>query len=61
MLDYYQLDSWEHISVKFEKEIYHFHSRKFIQKCRLPTAAAILYRGEGGGGGGGGGWVGGGW
>ena len=28
MLAYCQLDSWEHISVKFELEFYHFHSRK---------------------------------
>ena len=25
MLPYYQLDSWEPISVKFESEFYHFH------------------------------------
>ena len=36
MLAHRQLDSWEPISVKFESKFYHFHSRKFIQKCRLP-------------------------
>ena len=28
MLPYCQLDSWEHISVKFESNFYHFHSSK---------------------------------
>ena len=28
MLTYCQLDSWQHILVKFESEFYHFHSRK---------------------------------
>ena len=28
-----QLDSWEHISVKFESEFIHFHSRKYKWKC----------------------------
>ena len=36
MLVYCQLDSWEQISVKFESEYYHFHSRKCIWNCRLP-------------------------
>ena len=36
MLDYCQLDSWEQISVKFELEFYHFHSRKCTRNCRLP-------------------------
>ena len=36
MLFYYQLDSREQISVKFELESYHFHSRKCIWNCRLP-------------------------
>ena len=36
MLPYCQLDSWEQISVKFESEFYHFHSRKCIWICRLP-------------------------
>ena len=35
-LAYCQLDSWEQMSVKFEPEFYHFHSRKFIWKCQLP-------------------------
>ena len=34
MLVYYQLDHSEHILVKFEWELYHFHSRKSILKCR---------------------------
>ena len=36
VLAYCQLDSWEQISVKFESEFYHFHSRKCIWNCRLP-------------------------
>ena len=36
MLIYCQLDSREQVSVKFESEFYHFHSRKCIWKCRLP-------------------------
>ena len=36
MLAYCQLNSWKQISVKFKMESYHFHSRKFIWKCRLP-------------------------
>ena len=36
MLACSQLDSWEQLSVKFKSEFYHFHSRKFIWKCRLP-------------------------
>ena len=36
MLAYCQLDSYEHISVKFESESNHFHSRKWIWNCRLP-------------------------
>ena len=35
MLAYCVLDSWEHISVIFEIELYHFYSRKNIWKCRL--------------------------
>ena len=35
-LAYYQLDSWEHISVKFESEFYPFHSRKCKWMCHLP-------------------------
>ena len=36
MLAYCQLDYWEPISVKFEFEFSHFHSRKCIWKCHLP-------------------------
>ena len=36
MLAYCQLDSWEHISMKFESEFYHFNSRKCNRKCHLP-------------------------
>ena len=36
MLTYCQLDSCEQISVKFESEFYHSHSRKCISNCRLP-------------------------
>ena len=36
MLRYCQLDSWEQVSVKFEQEFYHFHSRKCIWKYCLP-------------------------
>ena len=36
MLVYFQLYSWEQVSVKFESEFYPFHSRKCIWKCRLP-------------------------
>ena len=36
MLAYCQLDSWEQISVKFEPELWHFHSRKCIWNCRMP-------------------------
>ena len=35
MLAYCRLDSWDQISVKFESEFYHFHSRKCIWNCRL--------------------------
>ena len=35
MLAYCQPDSWEQLSVKFESEFCHFHSRKCIWKCRL--------------------------
>ena len=35
MLAYCQLDSWEQISVKFESEFHHFHSRKCIWNCGL--------------------------
>ena len=36
MIAYCQLDSWEQISVKFESEFYHFHSRRCIWKCCVP-------------------------
>ena len=36
VLAYSQLDYREQISVKFESEFYHFHSRKCIWNCRLP-------------------------
>ena len=45
MLAYCQLDSWEQISVKFESEFCHIHSRKLIWKCCLPLSA-ILSRGR---------------
>ena len=35
-LAYSQLSTWKQISVKFESEFYHFHSRKCIWNCRLP-------------------------
>ena len=36
MLAYCQLDSWEHVSVKFEYKFCHFHSRKCNWECHLP-------------------------
>ena len=36
VLVYCQLDCWEEVSVKFESEFYHFHSRKCIWRCQLP-------------------------
>ena len=36
ILAYCQLDSWEQISVKFQSEYCHLHSRKCFWKCRLP-------------------------
>ena len=41
-----QLDSWEQISVKFESEFYHFHSRKMHLKLSSAKMAAILSRGK---------------
>ena len=38
------LDSWEQISVKFESEFYHFHSRKCIRNCRLPRCRSFCPR-----------------
>ena len=52
MLAHCRLDSWEQISVEFESEFYHFHSRIFFWKCRLPKWRPFV-RGRGGGGGGG--------
>ena len=40
--DYCQLDSWEYISVKFESEFYHFHSRKSIVKCHLKSGGHLV-------------------
>ena len=45
MLAYCQLDLRGQISVKFEFEFYHFHSRKYLWSCR--QMAAILFRGRG--------------
>ena len=42
MLAYCQLDSWEHISVKYESVFYHFHSRICNWKCRLPEWRPIF-------------------
>ena len=36
ILAHCELNSWEHISVKFDSECYHFHSRWRNWKCRLP-------------------------
>ena len=41
-----QLDSREHISVIYESEFYHFHSRKFNLKCRLPKWRPFLPGGD---------------
>ena len=46
MLAYYQLDSWEQISVKCELKFYHFHSRKCIWNCHQPKMAPILSSGR---------------
>ena len=46
VLFYCQLDSWEQISVKFESEFYHFHSRKYISNCRLPKWRRFCPRGD---------------
>ena len=44
MLSYFQLDSWEQISVKFESKFCHFHSRKMHLKMPSSEMAAILSR-----------------
>ena len=36
MLIFCKLDLWEQVSVKFQSEYYHFHSRKCIWICHLP-------------------------
>ena len=40
MLAYCRLDFWQQISVKFESEFYHIHSRKCIWKYHLPMGSA---------------------
>ena len=47
MLVYCKWDSREQISVKFESEFYHFHSRKCISKCRLPEWRPFCPWGDG--------------
>ena len=53
MLPYCQLNPWVQISLKFKAkfELYHFHSRKFIWKCRLPIWRPFCWGGWWGGGG----------
>ena len=46
MLAYCQLDSWEQFSVKFESEFYHFHSRKCLWICHLPTCRSFCPGGD---------------
>ena len=46
VLAYWQLHSWRQISVKFESEFYHFHSRKCIWNCRLPKWRSCCPRGD---------------
>ena len=46
MLTYCELDSWEHISVKFESEFYHFHSGKCSWKCRLSKCRPFCAGGD---------------
>ena len=46
MLAYCQLDSREQISVKFESEFYHFHSRKCIWNFRLPKCRPFCPGGD---------------
>ena len=46
MLAYCQLGSREYISVKFEFECYHFHSRKCIWKCCLSKRQPFCPGGE---------------
>ena len=42
MLDYYWLDIWEQISVKFQSKQNEFHTRKWPWKYRLKKMVAIL-------------------
>ena len=46
VLAYCQLDSWEHITVKFESEFYHFHPRKCNWKCCLPKWQPFCPQGD---------------
>ena len=46
MLAYCQLESWVQISMKFESEFYHFHSRKCIWKCSLSNWRLFFPRGD---------------
>ena len=45
MLAYYQFDSWEQFSVKFESEFYHFHKKMHL-KMLSAKMAAILSMGD---------------
>ena len=42
VLTYHQLDTQEHISVEFQSKIKHFHSRKYIWKCCLPSGSHFV-------------------
>ena len=42
MPDYYPLDPWEHISVKFEWKCNNFHWRKSLWKCRLQNGGHLV-------------------
>ena len=42
ILAYCQSDTWEQISVKFQSEFYHFHSRKCILSCRLENGSHFV-------------------
>ena len=46
---YYQLDSWELISVKFGSNVYHLRSWKSIWNGRLPKLRPFCLEGGGGG------------
>ena len=47
LLAYCQLDSWEHISVNFESDLYKLHSRKCIWICRLQKWLPFFPGGDG--------------